>query len=503
MTSTPQLTPLRYETPTVTLDVMAREAAISRWSEMPIVQVRRFQIQVRSLSAEVPPIDIRGDRDGFLALQQAVQVYLQERLTGNENVTRAHAANAPCLKAEGLTRHVLHLGSLTVSVGDTTTVLLGAVQLADLGDVFEQLDSQVRSLPIALTPSKRRRPWRQWGAIAASAVATVGLTTTLWPTFQSQREAAQTLTEAPLADQQAIPAAPPSPERLESANSPEAMRSPEDEILTETAEATEQSDNAGASLEGAEMGPPLPSEATPKANQPNPSSSMPSSQAASPKPAVDPVPSEPTQADSETPPSSAAAPVAPEPIPSAPAEPAEPTPSTDNAADEASPEADIATIPDQTLAGMAQDAAGASRSSSPPSPSPPAALIGPESSSESVADTPPEEEAMESFALPEASVAAPVERAAAVPNLATLNAEITEQWNPPADLNRTLTYTLTLKNDGTLATIMPADDLADRYRDRAGLPSLGTQIVLPGGPQRIQVVLSPDGFVQVFPIAPE
>ena len=514
MTSTTQLTPLRYETPTVTLEVMAREAAISQWSDRPVVQILRFQLQVYPLAGEVPPVDICGDRDEFWALHQAVQAYLHDHLTENQEIPRDRAPHAPYLSAEGLTRHVLHLGSLKANEGEATTVMLGAIQLADLGDVLEQLDTQVRPLPMALTSSVRRRPWRQWGTIAASVIATVGLTTTLWPIYQSQQEVSETATEAPLADQQVV-TAPPSPERLESASPPETVELPEDEPA-ETAATTDNTDASEANREPAEVGPQVLPEATPKANLPN-SASLPSSEAAEPKPASEPASSEPAQAnDSQLgPPSPEAAPIPQSPAPSAPtagpeivadsevgdlpADDGLETSSGENVAATSPAEADT---PSQAAIAAGSSAAsisqrGAERASEPT----------PNDSLDSF-----EDDTSESFALPaertaspslEAAPAPTLEASATAPNLATLNAEITEQWDPPANLDRTLTYTLTLKADGTLAAILPADDLADRYRDRAGLPSVGAQIVLPGGAQRIQVFLSPDGTVQVFPIAPE
>ncbi|MEO1299804.1 MAG: DUF4335 domain-containing protein, partial [Cyanobacteria bacterium J06636_16] len=330
MISTTQLTPRCYETPTVTLEVMARDAAISQWSEVPVVQILRFQLQIRSLDEEVAPVEIRGDRDAFLGLHQAIQLHIQNQLMGEETLASDRSSQLPYLETEGLTHHRLHLGGLKTRSGEAS-ITLGAIQLADLGDVLEQLDTQVRLLPIALTPSRRRRPWRQWGGVAAGVVAAVGLTTTLWPFYQSQNQVSETALEAPMADQEAIPA-PVSPENLESSRAAQATPPPTEEpanapgsdASAEVAEAVPQFDDldlqpfpetnakANPSELGASpsdstptpkptLGPPAPSASDlDEAVAASPSASTPASAPAEPEPPASPAPPAASNSRSET-----------------------------------------------------------------------------------------------------------------------------------------------------------------------------------------------------------
>ncbi|MBE7380898.1 MAG: DUF4335 domain-containing protein [Leptolyngbya sp. SIO1E4] len=463
MTLTTQLTPFRYETPTVTLEVTAREAAVSQWSAMPVVQVLRFQLQVRNLDPEVPPVEIRGDRTDFIPLNDAVQHYIQTQLTRNAPEARDRRPDAPYLEAQGLTCHVLHLGSLSAPE-QVSTLTLGAIQLADLGDVFDQLEAQVQLLPVALTPLARRRPWRQWGTVAAGVVAAVGLTTALWPTYQSYRGGNETALEAPIADQELPP--PPASSRLEQA--PVA----EESLPAEDAPAATAPETAPPPDEALSASPPQATvDATPKTQSSNPS----------PPPAND---------EAAVPPKPSAAP--PTPAEVAPAVP--PTPSQLPAAPAPEPEA-LAGADDnvetESFGGVEAEVEGDEGMS-------------PESMPEGMtaADDVPENDA------PNASIFSDIGRtatstaaaAAAPPPLATLTAAIAERWQPPEALEQTLSYTLTLTAAGALAEITPDTDLAASYRDRAGLPEIGTQISAPGEFQQIQVLLFPNGEVQVTPI---
>ncbi|MGF1521327.1 MAG: DUF4335 domain-containing protein [Leptolyngbyaceae cyanobacterium] len=513
MTSTIQLTPLRYEMPTVTLEVMAREAALSQWSEIPVVQVLRFQLQVRSFDGGVAPVDIRGDRDTFFALQRAIQPYIQSQLTGEKTMAGDRTSNLPYLEAEGLTRHRLYLGNLKTQSGETS-VPLGAIQLADLGDVLEQLDTQVRLLPISLTPSVRRRPWRQWGAIAASMVAAVGLTTTLWPFYQSQDKTNQTALEAPLADQE-VSSVPASPERLESSRPAEAIPPPTEESADgpESDVSSEATETIRSQPENLDLQPTP--EPTTKANQPNPGSSA-SSNAPAPKPTLGPSTPSPANRDEDAA-ASSPAPTEPDP-PADPVPPATPDPISES---EGLLDREVQTAPETEAADedfvssdrLTQETpAAANRGPNPGVSDAQRGTQGADAASatsampdrgESLVLTPESTAQAESLPLPETPAeASAAETAAAVPSFATLAAEISEQWVPPADLTRTLTYTLTLKADGTLAEIIPNDDLAAQYRDRAGLPSLGTPILSSPSPSQLRVLLYPSGNAQVIPVAP-
>lgn len=539
MTSTTQLTPLHYETPTVTLEVMAAEAGISQWSETPIVKVWRFQIQIRSSMTADSIIAIRGDRDALMALQQAVQSYIHATLTHSTVAAPAplpsplHLDNTPHLEAAGLTRHRLYLGNVVAASGEQT-ITLGAIQLGDLGTVFDQMESQVRLLPVELVPVQRQRwrsrplrQWRQWGAIAASTVAAVGLTTTLWSTYQTNREMAETAVEPQLADQEVLPSPPSSrqeaPSRSAEASRPQDILGPNlpdadatDEDIAE-ASTSDRAEDAVTDIAPAAPTTSTTSPARPKQTRPRPSSSSPREAA----------PSKPTSEASVTAETSPEAPEpstitgsqAPttEPTESALAEAEAPPPLT---ADSAAP-SEPALVPGPTDSisssevamneGPTDDVATDDRA---------IAAIPPVTADadESVADEVIEGLAANESVMNEDSLSGPARAPAPVnsdtqrsanasslsteADLAALAATIETQWEPPTDLDTPLTYTLQLATDGTLTAIVAEDDIADRYRDRAGLPDLDTQLGLMSERRQIQIRLYPSGDVQVVPVLP-
>lgn len=449
MISTTQLTPFRYESPTVTLDVMAQTAAVSQWSDRPVVQIRRYELRIHSLSGESPVVEIRGDRVTFLLLAQAIQDYIQAQLNGPTLGASDRSSQPPYLEPQGLTRHVLHLGSLRTQAGDRV-VTLGAVQLADLGSIFDQLADQVRPLPVSITPRRRRRLWQQWGAAAAGIVAAVGLTTVLWPTYQPQRNS-ETALEAPT--EESAPLAEPELELSE--------RSPADtDASGDSLAEGDTTANQDAFADATEADPPktdiatAPDPANPKQPIPKPSpqtSDLPLAEAPTPAP------------PSPAPPASA-------PVP--PADPQIPPPSSARTAAESAPE----TVADSTseAASAESDIAGAA----------------------SIAI----ESAPEALSLPD-------DQAAAVPPPSTLTeliARIRDRWRPPDGFTQTLTYTLTFAANGTLLTVEPADDLAAQYLDRTGIPAPGSERLLATDEsQIIQLRLKPNGEVEHEAMMPQ
>jgi len=75
-------------------------------------------------------------------------------------------------------------------------------------------------------------------------------------------------------------------------------------------------------------------------------------------------------------------------------------------------------------------------------------------------------------------------------------AQVRDRWAPPADLDQSLTYTLVFAADGTLVAVIPATPLAADYRDRSGIPATGTAWLTSGDPQRVRLLLKPDGSVE-------
>lgn len=452
MTAATQLTPLRYDSPTVTLEVMAREAAVSQWSDKPVVQVLRYQLQIRSLSSDTDPVEILGDRASFLPLMQAVQHYVQAQLIGDGSRQAVNSGNAaaPYLESHGFTQHTLHLGRHRTTTGQTS-LTLGAVQLADLEQVLDQLDTAVRPLPVSLVSAQQRRPWRQWGAAAAGIVAAVGVTTVLWPQYQSQ-QSLETAQEAPTADQQVDPM--PSQENIEE-RSPQADTAPE---VNAEAEAPTASEDAAS-----QAGTPPPSDRPETPANPGTQNEVATAPAA-PSRSRETAP----QPDSSSPPpppaSSGAEPpaTAEETTPKTPSTPREPRPAAQPNPAARSPQAP----PEPTAADESASGAAA------------------ESSADAAA-------APESFSTEALQNATP-----APGSLADLVQQVRDRWQPPAALDQTLTYTLVFAADGTLVEVMPMNDLAAEYRDRTGIPAVGTEWRPSGSPQRGLLLLKPDGSVE-------
>ena len=473
MTSTTQLTPLRYDSPTVTLEVMARSAAVSQWSDKPVVQVLRYQLEIRSLEDSGQPVEIRGDRDSFLPLIDAVQTYLQSQLVGDPVARGDRGADQPYLVPDGLTRHSLHLGPLQTTTG-ATTVSLGALQLADLGDVVDQLDTQVRPLPVSLAAVSRRRPWRQWSTVAAGMVAAMGITTALWPLYQSQPEG-DTALQAPSTTFETAPAMPenqvnprpdPPADDADDATAPAAVAEAEPGAPP-TDSPTIASQPAGAAGNAPKNTPVTPDSATDEQAAPNPDS---------PDSAANPTP---TVVESVTAPTTP--PPSPSPAPRAPA-----TATTREAAPD-----ELTGLLDEPAEGLADTAPTPSEADSFPG-----VVDGQTDASAPAAIAPP---VAESAAASTATAGAV---ALAPDSLAILLETVRDRWTPPDGLAQTLTYRLVFDAAGTLVEVTPQDALAEQYRDRTGLPLLSTPDLPTDDTTIIDLLFQPDGTVETVDVSP-
>jgi hypothetical protein len=471
MTSTTLLTPLRYDSPTVTLEVSAREAAVSQWSDKPVVQVLRYQLYIRPLGGEGDPVELRGDRASFVPLMEAVQAYIQAQLLGNVHGSD-RLPSVPYLEPQGLTQHSLHLGHLRTSTG-ASTIHLGAVQLADFGEVLDQLDAAVRPLPVPLTPTRQRRSWKRWGAVAAGMVAAVGVTTTLWPNYQTRQGVGDTALEAPTAEQ--APAVMPDAESE--------ARSPQPETATDStaADSAETTPDAG-NLTGEAASPTERDETTSAAGSPNPPINP-----AAPQPA-------PRSTPKTTAPAPASTPSAAE--PAAPAD--EATTTTPDTPDRAPEVQEPASSPQTATRAPAREIAPHRNAPTASSTESADTLAANEGDTEEAGAT--AEDSPETFALP---TEPPNVAGAPEPgSLAALVEMVRDRWQPPADLNQTLIYTLVFAADGTLVDVIPADDLAAQYLDRTGIPEIGTEWRPSGDPQQVDLLLHPNGNVDFRDAAP-
>ncbi|MFM9157569.1 MAG: hypothetical protein ACKOPK_06525, partial [Dolichospermum sp.] len=82
---------------------------------------------------------------------------------------------------------------------------------------------------------------------------------------------------------------------------------------------------------------------------------------------------------------------------------------------------------------------------------------------------------------------------------------LNKRWQPPAGLDQTLEYSLTLGVNGTIERIEPLNASAREYIDSSGIPEIGKPFVSSnksGQSLKIRVVLSPDSRVQTFPETP-
>jgi hypothetical protein len=161
MTATATILTQRYDSPTARLEITGRELALSQWSDRPVVQVHRFHLWLHPMDETGDEsrtgVEIQGDRAQFLRLQAALQAYVADTLQTfppgfhpTSTTDTETASEVPTFTPQGLTGHQVQLGSLRTQTG-ASTVTLGSVQLADLTQVFAQLDQQVRVLPVPLT----------------------------------------------------------------------------------------------------------------------------------------------------------------------------------------------------------------------------------------------------------------------------------------------------------------------------------------------------------------
>ncbi|MGL5510416.1 MAG: hypothetical protein ACRDB1_12420, partial [Microcoleaceae cyanobacterium] len=88
-----------------------------------------------------------------------------------------------------------------------------------------------------------------------------------------------------------------------------------------------------------------------------------------------------------------------------------------------------------------------------------------------------------------------------IPQVSQVRGYFEETWQPPADLNKSLQYNLTIDQTGKVQSIKPVGETAVKYSKQAKLPKIGevmtsnlTNIQL----ATIRVVLQPDGKVQTF-----
>lgn len=463
----------RYTPPTCTLEIAAKDSPLSRWTDRPVLQRLRFNLNFDD--PKLPPdrqVRIRGDRVQLEALWEAVSDYVQQflilpapamvsdralpsvlpgleetaingasKLNTSREIgtdTRLQASSVrgrdgavatpnpakPAgikLQPGGLVSHELHLGTLATEESGAV-VRLSAVQLFDLANALDEYASDVVALP-----DLNRSTWvhrKSWLSIAAVALVSFGVTATLIKFVSDMNAPVETATtavqsstdQAPSSAPQTVPATP-LPSNLPSGK----LTTPPNPIPLPPPPPT------GTTLpparSGAAIAPPTPNRrnSPPRGMQPLPSIAVAPSEGRT----LTQIPTQPTA------------------------------------------EVPAGRLPAATSAPSADANAAAARNS------PAANRIARPSSS--AFDT--------------------------IPQVAEARSYFEQRWQPPEALTQTLEYQLDISPDGTIARIVPLGQAAGSYVDRTQIPLVGEPFVsaIPlGKTAKIRLVLSPDGRVRTF-----
>jgi len=441
----------RYTPPTCTLEVMAKESALSRWAVQPVVKDIRFQL---SLDDPTLPkeewVVVKGDRNQLAALGDAVSTYVQSLLAESSDhislvsvrpdtdaplsvpgklhetvATLAQPTSGITLQSKGLLKHELHWGELaTAETGPITR--LSTLQLFDLANALDDYAGDVLDLP-QRSSTGWVKSFPNWAQVAAVVLVAVGLSTSAIRLFDGS---------AP---------------------------------MTAVAPTTSQ----GASSSDQKIATQLPPQVVEKATPP-------------------------VISDQKLPP--------PPPIGATPAKPGLPTvitpkqPSPSPAPGTVSPNV-IAAYPVPVVPGAPTIIQGEPRTTVAP---PPLARPAPIPPSSTMA-TGPVNEPNAAIAAKRGAIAD--ERAAnstafdTIPQVAEVRNYFQQKWKPPEGLTQILEYSLRLNADGTIENISPLRQASGDYIDRTGMPLLGDPFVSPlKGRQsaKIRVVLEPNGQVRTF-----
>ena len=495
----------RYTSSTCTLEVVGRRSALSRWATLPVLKPLRFRLYVSN--SEVSGVDqvlIRGDRTQLEGLMEAVQTYVQAKLTpiaaasgcktsdsasplsgtspadhSQENSESTAASLGILLQSQGLTRHILRLGALaTNSIG--VEIRLSTLQLFDLTHIFDEYEASAIVLPpLPSTASHRHHRLTTrigWSGVAAATILiTVGLTTTL----------TRWLRDNPLASS---PMATIRPEEMDDSELGDREEhsiaaQPFEDIQTESVaplnpiESAEETYHPPQLAESSYQLPPEPSEQSPQKSEPSLSTNQPQTQPSPSAPATSPAP--PAPAASPAPATSPAPPLPEPPVTSQPPlpDPIPPTP----------------TVSELSEAAFADSPANAAASSADAQMAPPLASIG-----STRAERPLPEAASRALSIEEsASGRAP----APIPQIAEIKDYFQQRWSLPENLNQVLAYRLVISPAGTIESITPISSVAETYRDRITLPLPNEPISSPIQTEEslsLRLVFGPNGAVIVF-----
>lgn len=535
----------RYTPPTCTLEILAKQSVLSRWTDRAVLQDVRFHL---SFDGPQRPqenrVTLRGDRDQLEGLCDVVEQYVQQVVGGQAesvfaallqpssspaqlpgNQTRAgsypaaasppapadlngHSSSGPQAMLNGqsaigdtiiprsprpadmarrrrLARekpvslrpfglgpsllgsqlpngvglhpagnlgHRLAFGSLATGESGAS-IQLSTVELFDLANALEEYRREAIALP-----STEQIGWLgktpPWMRVAAVAVFAVGTTTAIATILYTQN----TGLVSSSADQEEVLS------QVESLPTTDGLE--DQEAATESAPlaAVPADPAAPAADAGPETAPDV--------------ADTPSNAPDSP-PANSTVPAVPTDGPLPSPPSpSAPVTVRPQPTPGSQAVPGMPSAAPTPTEPEAIPPELAALPPVEPPAGTA---------------------AAPEAATSRQRSTRPE--ALRDGTGQTMNEAAPPSRVVSLPQVNEVRAYFQERWQPPADLDRTLEYRLTIGTDGSLQRIVPLGQSARLYLGQAGFPSPSAEFVSPLAGDRlptIRLALGADGQVRTF-----
>ncbi|MGJ3244982.1 MAG: DUF4335 domain-containing protein [Elainellaceae cyanobacterium] len=489
----------RYTPSTCTLEIMAKESPLSRWTGQPTLKQVRFQL---SFDGPHLPTDrhvaVQGDRDQLDRLCDIVEEYVQDllrqspaqfdtllSLTSTESralslgdthrsqngqiddrpLHGVSHAGGMSLQPAGALKHALSLGELATSESGPS-VTLSTLELFDLANALDEYQADTLSLP-AFEQARQHYFSNNWLRVAAVLLLTVGVTATVTQFLpNSSTTNLQTADSLDNSDDQSG-----SDDIARSANDDPTS----DETLSESAEVNlglEQTPSGEAAPFSDLAQPPRPGSSPNSASENRPPQQrQPSNGGSSPSRSQQPpnlVPSIPPQL-------SAIPPVERSDRPNSPSASGD-IASNDTASSSA---AESAPLPSSATMSRQPSAPGEPRSSDPQQSE--------SRISRSAAD-----------GLPNQAVLGDPNT---IPQLEEIRDYFRDRWQPPESLTRNLEYRLMLNADGSIERIVPLGPTAEDYIDRTEMPLRDEPFVsrIQGGhmPQ-IRLILGADGDVQAF-----
>ena len=209
----------RYTVGSCVLNVEWQLSALSQWYPKPVAQDLRFELWMNSemnsdqsgTSAAGSVLVAEGDR---AALQEITQ-YTSQNV---RQLLAIASSNSPASNSPASTGRSTLPQSLQRPPSLQLTHPLGYLQLCDLNSVLHQCEQATATLPTTLSTtlsdepsapkannvvpfttlrrSIRHKPVA-WASSAAAALLTVGLTTALWPSYQTSSELSATANREP------------------------------------------------------------------------------------------------------------------------------------------------------------------------------------------------------------------------------------------------------------------------------------------------------------------